>query len=150
MCILYGNYVDLFECFFNFHGRQFRFVSNFFIDGMCVVALAPVTKTMNGATFDPLVVMLLTSNWYFVLFLSSISATNLSLQYVNSINYMVNYGVGASCGGWLYGWPMTHNMSGLNMALQWHLWASHGHGSSHIGIVFLRGSLLYVPMFISV
>ena len=29
------------------------FVSRFFIDGMCVVALAPATSTMSGATFHP-------------------------------------------------------------------------------------------------
>ena len=36
-------------------------VSKFSIDGMCVVALALATKTMSGATFHPLVKMLLTS-----------------------------------------------------------------------------------------
>ena len=35
------------------------YVSKLFIDGMCVVALAPATKTMSRATFHPLVVMLL-------------------------------------------------------------------------------------------
>ena len=54
-------------------------VSNLFIDGMCVVALAPMTNTMSGATFHPLVMMLLMSGWYFVVFLSSVYATNLSL-----------------------------------------------------------------------
>ena len=29
-------------------------VSNFFIDGICVVPLAPATSTMSGATFKPL------------------------------------------------------------------------------------------------
>jgi len=33
--------------------------SSLFIDGMCVVALAPATNTMSGATFHPLVMMLL-------------------------------------------------------------------------------------------
>ena len=43
------------------------------------------------------------SNWYFVGFLSRDSATNLSLQYVNSLNCMVSPAVGASGRGWLYG-----------------------------------------------
>jgi hypothetical protein len=34
-------------------------VSKFFIDGMCVVALAFATNTMSGATFHPRVMMLL-------------------------------------------------------------------------------------------
>ena len=57
---------------------------------------------------------------------------NLSLQYVNSMNCMMCYGVGASSRGWLYGWPITHNMSGLNLTLQWHLWAPHVHGSTQV------------------
>ena len=52
------------------------------------------------------------------------------------MNCMVIPVVGASGGGWLYGCSMTHNMSGLNMALQWHLWVPHVHGSSHVGTVF--------------
>jgi hypothetical protein len=34
-------------------------VSKLFIDGMCVVALAPATKTMSGATFHLVVVDIL-------------------------------------------------------------------------------------------
>jgi hypothetical protein len=42
-----------------------------------------------------------------------------------------------------------HSMSGLSLALQWHRWVAHVHGSSHVGIVFSWGSSLYVPAFIS-
>ena len=49
---------------------------------------------------------------------------------------MVSSGVGASGGGWSYGWPMTQSMSGLNLVLQWHLWAPHVHSSSHVDTVF--------------
>ena len=94
-------------------------VSKLFINGMCVVALAPATKTMSGAMFHPLVVMLLMSGWFFVFFQSRAFVANMSLQYVNSMNCMVHYSVGASSGGWLYGWPMMHSMSDLNLALQW-------------------------------
>ena len=31
---------------------------------------------------------------------------------------------------------MTQSKSGLNLALQWHLWMLQVHGSSHVGIVF--------------
>jgi hypothetical protein len=74
-------------------------VSSACIDGMCVVALAPTAITMSGATFHPLVLTLLMSGWYFVVFLSRVSAVNLSLQYVNSMNCMMISGVGASGGG---------------------------------------------------
>jgi hypothetical protein len=65
--------------FFIFTRGNLSFVSRFFIGGMCVVALAPVTSTMSGATFHPLVMMLLMSGWYFVVFLSRVRAENLSL-----------------------------------------------------------------------
>jgi hypothetical protein len=52
-----------------------------------------------------------------VIFLSLDSAENLSLQYVNSINCIVIFGVGATGGGELYGWPMTHSMLGLSLEL---------------------------------
>jgi hypothetical protein len=74
-------------------------VSSFFIDGICVVPLAPATSTMSGATFQPFVMMLFMSGWYFMIFLSKVSAANLSLQYVNSVNCMVMSGVGVSRGG---------------------------------------------------
>ena len=38
-----------------------RFVSKLFIDGLCVVDLAPATRTISGAMFHPLIVMLLMS-----------------------------------------------------------------------------------------
>ena len=62
MCILCDYCVDLFKYYFNFLMKSCRFHSKFFIDGMCVVALAPTTRTMNGATFHTLLVMLLTSS----------------------------------------------------------------------------------------
>ena len=85
--------------FFIFMRGSLSVVSRFCIDGMCVVALAPATSTMSGATFQPLVIMLLMSGWYFVVFLSRVSAVNLSLQYVNSMNCIVIPVVGVSGGG---------------------------------------------------
>ena len=63
---------------------------------------------------------------------------------------MVTSGMHAFGGKWLYGLPMTRNMPGLKLALQWHLWAPHVHGTSHAGIVFSWGNSLYVHAFISV
>ena len=47
--------------FFIFMRGNLSVVYRFFIDGMCVVALAPATSTMSGATFHSLVMMLLMS-----------------------------------------------------------------------------------------
>ena len=94
-------------------------VSNLYIDGVCVVNLAPATSIMSGATFQPFVMMLFMRGWYFMIFLSRVLVANLSLQYVNSMNCMVISSVGDSVGGgWLYRWPITHSMSGLSLALQ--------------------------------
>ena len=45
--------------FFSFIRGSLSIVSRFFIDEMCVVALAPATNTMSGATFHFLVIMLM-------------------------------------------------------------------------------------------
>jgi hypothetical protein len=92
-------------------------VYSFFIERICVVPCAPTTSTMSGTTFQPFVMMLFMSGWYFTLFLSKVSTANLSLQYVNSMNCMVISGVGVSRGG-VCGWPIMHSMSGLSLALQ--------------------------------
>jgi hypothetical protein len=61
VCILYGNYVDLFICTFDFVVGSLNLVSSAFIDGICVVALALAAITMSGATFQPLAMTLLMS-----------------------------------------------------------------------------------------
>ena len=81
-------------------------------------------------------------------FLSRVSTTNLSLQYVNPKSDSKSW-CRPSSGGWLYRWPMTHNMSSLSLALQWHLWVLHVHDNSHVNIVFSWGSPMYVPAFIT-
>ena len=73
-------------------------VSSFFIDGICVVPLAPTTGTMSGATFQPFVMMLFMSGWYFMIFLSRVLVENMPLQYVDSMNYMMISSVGVSEG----------------------------------------------------
>ena len=94
------------------------FVSNSVIEGMWVVALAPDASTMSGVAFHPLALILFMSGWHLVIFLSSVSAEYMSLQYVNSMNWIVISGVGATDGGELYGWPLMHYISGLSLALQ--------------------------------
>ena len=84
-----------------------------------------------------------------MIFLSSDYVENLSLQYVNSMNWTVISRVGVSGGENLYGCPSMHSMSSLSLALQWHLWVLHVHGSNHGGTVFSCGSSLYVPAFMS-
>ena len=63
MCILCGNGVDLLKSTFNSFVMILNSASTFFMDGMCVLALALAlaTETMRGATLRPLVVILLMS-----------------------------------------------------------------------------------------
>ena len=63
--------------------------SSIFIDGMCVAALAPAVMTISGSIFQPRVAMVSISGWYLLILASSVAGENLSLQYVNSINWMV-------------------------------------------------------------
>ena len=62
------------------------FSSNFFIEGVCVVALASAVLTISGSTFHPLLVMLSINDWYFLVLRVMVSGENLLLQYANSIN----------------------------------------------------------------
>jgi hypothetical protein len=45
-----------------------NFVSSCFIEGACVVPLAPAVMTMIGSTFQPCCMVLLISGWYFRIF----------------------------------------------------------------------------------
>jgi hypothetical protein len=60
-----------------------------FIEGMCVVALAPDVITMSGSIFQPRATMFSISGLYLLALASSVAGENLSLQYVNSMNCMV-------------------------------------------------------------
>ncbi|KAG0565947.1 hypothetical protein KC19_7G025900 [Ceratodon purpureus] len=89
-----------------------------FIEGMCVVALAPAVMTMRGSTFHPLAVRLAISGLYLLVLATNVSGENLSLQYVNSMNCMVRLGFISVGGSLWYGKPLTQRMSGLNLELQ--------------------------------
>jgi hypothetical protein len=65
--------------------------SSSLIDGMCVVALAPVVITMSGSVFQPLEAMFSISGLYLLALASNVYGENLSLQYVNSMNCMVRF-----------------------------------------------------------
>ena len=71
MCILCDYCVDLFKYYFNFVMKSCRFHSKFFIDGMCVVALAHAVIKIRGSTFHPLAVILSISGLYLLFFASS-------------------------------------------------------------------------------
>ena len=44
-----------------------------FLEGMCVVPLAPAEMTISGSTFHPCCVMLSISGWYFCILLFIVS-----------------------------------------------------------------------------
>ena len=60
---------------------------------------------------------LLINGWYFLVFVMIISSQNLSLQYENSMNWIVRLLLGLDRGSNLYGNPLMHSMSSLNLAL---------------------------------
>ena len=124
--------------------------SSDFIEGICVVALAPAVIIIRGSTFHPLAAMLSIKGLYLLFFASSVYGENLSLQYVNSRNCMVRLGSRSMGGSFWYGNPLTQRMSGLNLELQWHLCVPHVQGSSQLGTVFSWGVLLKVPAFMRV
>ena len=93
------------------------FSSKKFIEGVCVVALAPAVMTTSGSTFHPLLVMLSINGWYFSVLRVMVYGENLSLQYANSINQILrSFSVVVGEFAW-YGSPLIHMISGLNLAL---------------------------------
>ena len=95
-----------------------NFVSRVFIDSMCVVPLAPAIMTMSGSTFHPKFLMLSRRGWYLWILISIVSCGNLSLQYVNSMYWIVRSSDGFDGGSLLCGYPLMQRISGLNLALQ--------------------------------
>jgi len=65
--------------------------SSNFIDGMCVAALAPTVMTMRRSIIQPLATIFSMSGLYLFFFASRVYGENLSLQYVNSMNYIVTF-----------------------------------------------------------
>ena len=94
---------------------NFSFV--IFIEGMCVVALAPCVMTINGSIFHPLLIMLSISDWYFSILVAIVSGENLSLQSINSMNCISKFFSRATSGFDWYNNPLIHIKCGLNLAL---------------------------------
>jgi ABC-type siderophore export system fused ATPase/permease subunit len=69
-----------------------NFFSSDFIDGMCVVALAPAVIMIRGSTFHPLAAILSINGMHLLFFASIVFGENLSLQYVNAMNCMMRLG----------------------------------------------------------
>jgi hypothetical protein len=65
-----------------------------FMEGMWVVARAPVVMTIIGATVQPRARILFRNESYLVVLEETLSGENLSLQYVNSIYWMITSGEG--------------------------------------------------------
>jgi hypothetical protein len=103
-----------------------------------VLPLAPVVSMISGSTFQPLALMSLIKPKYLSVFFWILSGEYLSLQYVNSMNCTVSVGLDPCGGSTLYGWFRMHSMSGLSLALHWHLCVKllQLHGSSQFGTVF--------------
>ena len=127
-----------------------KFSSTYFIDGMCLVALAHVVMIIRGSTFHPWATILAINGPYLLVLASSIFGENRLLQYVNSINCMVRLRSVFVGGSFWYGKSLTQRMLGLNLEFQWHLCALHMQGSSQLGIVFSWRLLLKVLAFMRI
>jgi hypothetical protein len=101
-------------------GIEYKFFSTDIVV-LCVLPRAPTVRTRSGSIFHLLALMSLIRPSYFTVFSSILSGEYLSLQYINSINCTVNVGLGWFGGSALYGWLRMQSMSGLNLALHWHL-----------------------------
>jgi hypothetical protein len=118
-------------------GIEYKFFSADIVV-LCVVPQAPIVSTKSGSTFHPLALMSSIRPSYFIVFSFILFGEYLSLQYVNSMNCTVNVGLGWFGGSILYGWLRMQSMSGLNLALHWHLcvWLLQVHGNSQCGTIF--------------
>jgi hypothetical protein len=103
-----------------------------------ILPLAPAVSVISGYTFQPLAFMSLISPWYLSVLSWILSGEYLSLQYVNSMNCTMSVWLGSCGGSALYGWFLMQSISGLSLALHWHLcvWLLQLHGSNQFGTVF--------------
>lgn len=79
----------------------FKFLSSCCVKSMCVVAIVLAAITRRGVTFQPLVIMLLMSRWYLMVFMAKVLSTNLLLQYVYFFELCGEFQCGGSGGGLL-------------------------------------------------
>ena len=74
--------------------------------------------SISESTFHLLLMMLSIRDWYFFIFVVIISEENLSLQYVNSMKYILRMLSTTTRGFDWYGNPLKQIMSDLYLALQ--------------------------------
>ena len=104
--ILYSSNINFLKYMLDVYLGILNIVSIFFINMVCVVALAPAVMTICGSIFQALLVILCINGLYF-LFLVIISHGILSLHYVNSMNCIVRFSFGFVVGNYWYGSPFT-------------------------------------------
>jgi hypothetical protein len=100
--------VNIFHCFFG--GKSINIEEALFelcFGGLCMAPRAPAVMTISGVVFHPLCAMSFIRIFYFSYFSNIFSRGNLTLQYVNSTNWIVTVGVGA-CGGGLIMWVVEY------------------------------------------
>ena len=71
---------------------------------LCVLPQALAMTIRSGSTFHPLALMSSIRPLYFTVFSFILSSEYLSLQYVNSMNYSVNVGLGWFGGIFVFGY----------------------------------------------
>ena len=75
--------------------------------------IAPAVITMSGFIFQPRATMLSNNGLYLLVLASNVDGENLSLQYGNSINWIVTVWSIFVGGMFWYGNLLTHKMHGL-------------------------------------
>ena len=75
--------------------------------------LSPSVITMSGSTFQPCARRLSMRSWYFWILLFLVSWENMSLMYVNSINWTVRLSIGDGGGLLWYGSLLMQSRSGF-------------------------------------
>jgi hypothetical protein len=78
-------------------------------------------SVISGSTFQPLALISIISPRYLSVFSWILFGEYLPLLYVNSINCTMSVWLGSCGGSTLCGWFRMHSMSGLSLALHWHL-----------------------------
>ena len=95
--------------------------------------------TMRGLTCHPSVLMVFMKGLYLSLLVSVARVVYLSCVNVNTIIWMVRWGVWICGLGCSYGAPWMYKMYGLSLARHVHLVVRHEHGSIQGGMVLSCG-----------
>ena len=116
--ILDGNCVNSSECFLDFFDGDIKVVFKAGHRGYKSSGSSTNSYNKRGSIFHPSVLMSLISGWYFSILILMASCENLSLPYLNSINWIVRLRSMWFGGGASYGRPLTQRMSVLRRAIQ--------------------------------